>query len=394
MISSAASLGTSSAVAIAGGGLAVLLGLIGFARLLVCAWQTELESTSTRYRLRLIGSPLLIAIGGAVLLAVAIVSPLKALKTETVRSARVQNRGQETIKNQLASLAQLQAEQTAVSKTLLTRMTQLEEEHINQMKTYNSTSLQFLFRLARQQSELFTKALLDDPKHGDPKRLCRYNFKMTSQNGEDGIIADIFRRIGTTNRHFVEFGASNGSENNTVYLLRQGWSGLWMDADTAAVNTAKTNFRQEIEDGKLTVLERFITAESIEDLFQQGKVPDEFDLLSIDIDRNDYYVWERITHYRPRVVIVEYNAGFPPTRSWVVPYDAKAFGSSSQGNGNGASLKALEELGAKKGYSLVGCDLNGVNAFFVRDDLLGDHFAEPYTAENHYEPFRFPYMTQ
>ena len=95
---------------------------------------------------------------------------------------------------------------------------------------------------------------------------------------------------------------------------------------------------------------------------------------------------------RPRVVIVEYNAGLPPTYSWKIPYDPKAYGFNPMGNGNGASLKALEELGAEKGYSLVGCTLTGVNAFFVRNDLLGDHFAAPYTAENHYEPFRFRYL--
>jgi hypothetical protein len=78
--------------------------------------------------------------------------------------------------------------------------------------------------------------------------------------------------------------------------------------------------------------------------------------------------------------------------SWKIPYDPKAFGWNSFGNGNGAGLKALEELGARKGYRLVGCDLCGVNAFFVRDDLVGDHFAAPYTAENHHEPFRVMYF--
>jgi len=118
------------------------------------------------------------------------------------------------------------------------------------------------------------------------------------------------------------------------------------------------------------------------------EVPEEFDLLSVDIDRNDYHVWEKITHYRPRVVVIEYNSGVPPSMSWVVPYEAKAFGLSSFGTGNGASLKALEELGAKKGYSLVGCELCGVNCFFVRNDLIADRFAVPYTAENHFEPPR------
>ena len=93
-----------------------------------------------------------------------------------------------------------------------------------------------------------------------------------------------------------------------------------------AREAARETFRPQIEAGKLTVLETFINAENIEDLFPQGRVPQEFDLLSIDIDRNDYHVWEKITHYGPRVVIVEYNGGIPPTMSWVVPYDPKAFG--------------------------------------------------------------------
>jgi hypothetical protein len=388
MDSTVASLGARSVVAITGGGLAVLIGFVGFARLMVSALQADLERRGARYRLRLIGPPLLVVAGGAVLLSVAIVSPLRALKTELALATRVQSH--------LVGLAQIEADQAAANKNLLTRITQIQEENLNLMRALNvssATNAAYLPRIARQQAELFTQTLLEDPQHRDPKRLGRSNLKMTSQNGEDGIIAEIFHRIGTTNRSFVEFGASSGDENNTACLLRQGWGGLWMDADAPAVEAVKTKtFRREVESGQLTVLETFITAENIEDLFRQGKVPEEFDLLSIDIDRNDYYIWEKITHYRPRVVIVEYNAGIPPTTSWVVPYDPKAFGFNSFGNGNGASLKALEELGAKKGYSLVGCDLCGVNAFFVRNDLLGDHFAAPYTAENHYEPFRYMFL--
>ena len=83
----------------------------------------------------------------------------------------------------------------------------------------------------------------------------------------------------------------------------------------------------------MTILESFITAENIEDLFRKGKVPEEPDLLSIDIDRNDYHIWEKITHYHPRVVIVEYEAAFGPRISWVVPYDPNAYGWTEFGNG-------------------------------------------------------------
>jgi hypothetical protein len=337
MMSAVAIMGTRSAVAVVGGGISVLLGLVGFSLLLASARLPVPERRRTRHSLLVIGSALLVVIGGSALLGVGIIYPLGKMQS-----------------------------------------------HISDIKD-------LLTRIARMQSEQVTRAILSEPKHQEPKSLSQHEYKVFSQNGEDGIIAEIFRRIGTANRYFVEFGASSGAENNTALLLRQGWSGLWMEADSASVNGAKEAYRPEIAGGKLTVLEAFITAENIEDLFRQGKVPKELDLLSIDIDRNDYHVWEKITHYRPRVVVIEYNAVVPPTMSWVTPYDPKAFGWTRFGNGNGASLKALEELGAKKGYSLVGCDLCGVNAFFVRDDLLGDHFAAPYTAENHHEPFRWIY---
>lgn len=242
--------------------------------------------------------------------------------------------------------------------------------------------------IARIESERLSMSLLSQPKYRDPKRLNPYQFKIFSQHGEDGILAEIFRRIGTTNRKFVEFGAADGFENNTTYLVRTGWGGLWMDGDPGAVRLARSNFAVEVAEGRLTVLEAFITAENIEELFAKGGVPEEPDLLSIDIDRNDYHVWKNIKKYRPRCVVIEYNGSFAPTVSWVVPYDPKAWGLNGFGAGNGASLGALVDLAREKGYSLVNCELAGVNAFFVRDDLLKDHFAAPFTAENHYEPFR------
>jgi hypothetical protein len=237
------------------------------------------------------------------------------------------------------------------------------------------------------QSEQAIRAILSEPRYQDPKRLNRHEYRVFSQNGEDGIIAEIFRRIGTTNRFFVEFGAADGFENNTVLLLRQGWSGLWIEGDPDLVARARGHFRAEIDGSKLTVMQAFITAENIEDLFRRGGVPDELDLLSIDIDRNDYYVWEKIAHYRPRAVVIEYNPLFPPTMSWVIPYDPQ--GMWDKTSRMGASLKALADLGSRNGYSLVGCSLAGANAFFVRSDLLGDHFLGPYTAENHYERSRY-----
>lgn len=122
-------------------------------------------------------------------------------------------------------------------------------------------------------------------------------------------------------------------------------------------------------------------------LLAQLEVKSEFDLLSLDIDRNTYFVWAALEKFRPRVVVIEYNATFPPDVAWTVDYDAERGWNETMYQG--ASLKSLEILGRKMGYALVGCDLHGVNAFFVREDLCAEHFATPFTAENHFEPARY-----
>ena len=109
--------------------------------------------------------------------------------------------------------------------------------------------------------------------------------------------------------------------------------------------------------------------------------------LSLDIDRNTYWVWEALTSIRPRVVVIEYNALYPPPVDWIVEYRAeRAWKGTSY---FGASLCAYERLGREKRYALVGCSLNGVNAFFVREELCGDLFDAPFTAARHYEPVRY-----
>lgn len=379
-------LGTTPTAAVVGGGVAVLAGLVGFARLLTAARPQATGRQGAGYGLLTLASTVLVVAGGAVLLGAGILQPLGNLKARMTYA--IQSQGQHA-----AALQKSHEELLHANRELLSRIAQMQADQLQHLK--ESAQLEQLWLKSISQVEIarFLRETLNDPKRQDPKRLHRHEFRVSSQNGEDGIIAEIFRRIGTTNRYFVEFGASDGLQNNTAYLVRQGWGGLWMDADTPAIERARTTFAPELADGRLTILETFITAENIEDLFRQGKVPEEFDLLSVDIDRNDYHVWEKIEKYNPRVVVVEYNAGLPPELSWVIPYDPKAYGFNSFGNGNGASLKALEELGARKGYSLVGCNLAGVNAFFVRNDLLGDHFAAPYTAENHFEAFRHGYIT-
>jgi hypothetical protein len=217
----------------------------------------------------------------------------------------------------------------------------------------------------------------------DPIYLDRYGYKVYSQNDEDGMIAEIFGRIGTTNKIFVEFGAGNGLENNTHFLLFQGWHGLWIEGDEKNYTSIINCFKQPLSSKQLIAANAFITAENINSLISDN-VSGEIDFLSIDIDGNDYWVWDVIDCVSPRVVAIEVNQKIPPQLEWIMPYEAEyvwELGSDK----HGASLKSLELLGRKKGYQLVGTSMTGVNALFVKCELIrGGVFPEPATAENLY----------
>ncbi len=233
----------------------------------------------------------------------------------------------------------------------------------------------------------FQNELANSAKYKDRKKLNHYECQVFSQNGEDGILTEIFQRIGIKDRYFVEFGVGNGLENNTVFLLDQGWRGSWIEGDAKLAKEIHVRLGRFLNEGVLTFLNSFITAENIETLFKKMEVPVEFDLLSLDIDRNSYHVWKALKAFKPRVVAIEYNATFPPSVKWIAKYDAARVWNNSAYFG--ASLKAYEELGKDLGYVLVGCDFAGCNAFFVRETENLELFSKPFTAENHYEPPRY-----
>jgi hypothetical protein len=183
--------------------------------------------------------------------------------------------------------------------------------------------------------------------------------KVYSQNGEDGLIEYIFDAIGVTNRYYVEFGTQDGSECNTKYLRKfKSWKGLLMDGD------------KRFQSNSINLHTEFITAENIEQLLDKYNVPIEFDLLSIDIDGNDYWVWKAIKKYHPRLVVIEYNAAIPISESLTIKYSPSHMWDGT--NYMGASLLALNKLGKHKGYKLLACDNIGVNAFFIREDLANN----------------------
>ena len=239
----------------------------------------------------------------------------------------------------------------------------------------------------RVQQELYLLQLLQTPRYADPRHLAHFEAQVFSQNGEDGIIGEILRRIGTTDRFFVEIGAGHGIEANTAYLLRKGWKGVWLEADPRAVRSIQSQFTAELASGQLQLIHSFVTRENAAALLNGARVPNEFDVLSIDVDRNTSHVWRALSTFRPRVLVIEYNASFPASDEWEVPYDAEAVWDES--GYFGASLKSLERIGTERGYVLVGCERTGLNAFFVRTDAAADHFPGPVGAEACYEPPRY-----
>lgn len=211
----------------------------------------------------------------------------------------------------------------------------------------------------------------------DPLLITPFGWSGYSQNDEDGILQEIFRRIGPGSRKFLEFGAGGCLENTGTYLLLSGWQGKWLEPAEGEIQDIRNHFGAYIQAGSLNVVKTFVTPENINALMGQ----EEYDLLVIDIDGNDYYIWEAMQS-KPRVVMVEYNATFRPPTAVVQEYSPEPFWHGE--NFYGASLSAFEQLSRKKGYALVGCNYVGTNAFFVRNDLLENHFSQPYTAEHHY----------
>lgn len=250
--------------------------------------------------------------------------------------------------------------------------------HIHAFYTLTGRGESIYALMARERRDRILQAELA----ADPRTLTAYGFTAYSQADEDGIITEIFARIGTTDRRFVEFGCGDGLENNSTYLLLTGWTGLWMDGGAENIEIVRKAFHDYLADRRLTLTKTFITRENINSLISSAGFSGEIDFLSIDIDGNDYWIWEALTVIRPRVIAIEYNATFRPPHKIVQEYNPSHVWQSD--NAYGASLSAVETLGSRLGYVLVGCSYAGTNAFFVRRDLEAGAFSAPFTAQHHY----------
>lgn len=204
------------------------------------------------------------------------------------------------------------------------------------------------------------------------ERLTQSEFKVFSQFGEDGIIQYLISRVPIEKRVFVEFGVGDYAESNTRFLLvNDKWSGLVIEGNAERVETIR---RGELYlRHSLRAAAAFITRENINEIIGDAGIEGDIGLLSIDIDGNDYWVWQAISVVQPRIVVCEFHSRFGYEDAVTVPYRADFHSGRAHPSRlfYGASLPALCLLAEQKGYDFVGCTSEGVNAFFVRRDVSG-----------------------
>ena len=197
------------------------------------------------------------------------------------------------------------------------------------------------------------------------------------------IIQYLINRAEITDRTFIEFGVENYSEANTLFLLlNNNWSGLILDGSKSYLDEAKTSPIYWKYDLKLK--DAFITRENINNLILESGFSRDVGILSIDIDGNDYWIWEAISVVNPVIVIIEYNSVFGRDKTWTIPYKAD-FSRTEEHFSNlyfGSSLQSLCDLAEQKDYFFVGCSSSGNNSYFVRKDKIGH--VKPVTPQDGY----------
>jgi hypothetical protein len=197
--------------------------------------------------------------------------------------------------------------------------------------------------------------------------LNDYKRQVYSQGGEDGIIEKIFEVLGIKNGWYCEFGAGDGNWiSNTKKLREEGWKGVLIEGDDESFVNLESNFGNHPD---VSIIKSYVSCEeneSLDDLLSNTNIPENFDLLSIDVDGNDLWIWKSLNKYDPKIVVVEYNAMSKPTESLTIKYDKNhRFNSDSY---YGASAGAFNKLAEEKGYVLVGSTPR-TNLFYCKKEL-------------------------
>ena len=219
--------------------------------------------------------------------------------------------------------------------------------------------------------------------------LNEVEFKVFSQWGDDGIIQWLVNNLEIPNKTFIEFGVENYRESNTRFLMmNDNWSGLVMDGSES--NVAQIINSEYFWKYELSAKAVFVDKENINTILSSSGFDKEVGILHIDVDGNDYWIWKEIDVISPIIVIMEYNSIFGIDRAITIPYDKEFFRTNAHHSNLyfGASLRAFYQLSIEKGYSFIGCNSAGNNAYFVRKDKL-TYVVQETSLENGYVASKF-----
>lgn len=227
--------------------------------------------------------------------------------------------------------------------------------------------LKHLGRTQRFLASAARRQLLDGVDLPPDAALRSHRFGLYSQNEEDGLILELFKQVGMTDRRFAEIGCGVNGGNSGFLVSECGWSGLMVDGRSGCVEKVAQRYGRF----DLSAVQRLVSREAINPLFEEHGLTGSMDLLSIDVDGVDFFLWEALTVAQPRVVVIEYNYLLGPERSVTIPYAPEfSLAEAPTRSYRGASLEALVRLGRRKGYRLVATER--INAFFLRDDVTCD----------------------
>ena len=192
--------------------------------------------------------------------------------------------------------------------------------------------------------------------------LLAFSGTVTSEHGEDGVIKRVFEIIGAGEKWCVELGALNGTHGSNVWRLikKEGWSGVLIEADQTYFEKLRREFFGTPGAECVDAFVSFEGPQSLDSILAKTSLPKNFDLFSLDIDGNEYHLWDSLRTYRPRVMLIEFNPTIPNDVAFIQPRDMTVF--------QGSSLRAFVELGERKGYELIAA--NETNAFFVVKELF------------------------
>ena len=216
----------------------------------------------------------------------------------------------------------------------------------------------------------FARSKLDRMRRPSGFGIQQHEYRVYSQHREDGIIRHILDNAGITSTRFVEFGFGPLQANCHNLLYHHGFHGLYIDGNREKCALMADLFNNRFPDSR--VEHQFITRENLCETISRAGFDGNLAVLSIDVDGNDYWLWECITCCDPALVVIEYNASLGAEQDITVPYDPGFVRYEQHPSGlyHGASLGALVKLGRHKGYALLGVDTSGVNAFFLKRELL------------------------